>query len=248
MNLPQHIAVNEFFGPTIQGEGPDVGRACYFLRLHNCPVHCPGCDTAYTWNGSEQGKPWTYEALYQKLIDAVAINPYCGLVLSGGEPLIHYSNKKFLSLMDDVIPLFKWMGLETSGYAGKVSDTKKLDWFLSCFTSISVSPKITPCLHGRQTDEVLECNIPTFLSCGDIDHISLFFKFVVRDQADIDAVLACAQRHPRIGLHRIYLMPYGNDRNEILASVENLIPAAVKYGFTITPRLHSLLWGATRGK
>ena len=38
------LPVNEIF-KTIQGEGPDIGKPCIFIRLHACPVQCPGCDT-----------------------------------------------------------------------------------------------------------------------------------------------------------------------------------------------------------
>ena len=62
------LRVNEVYDrPTVQGEGPHVGRLCTFVRLWGCNLHCRWCDTPYTWdttgkNGtvfarSEQSRP-----------------------------------------------------------------------------------------------------------------------------------------------------------------------------------------------
>lgn len=237
------LPINELYGPTLQGEGPDIGKACLFLRLHNCPVHCPGCDTAFTWNGKEKSQIMTVDEVMLKL-NGLRGGTKVGLVVSGGEPLLYYRSQALRNILSH----FPWTSVETSGYAG---DIPMENWdfrtFCCSFTSISLSPKITPCLHGRQTDEQLEHNIPVFMNLKKYS-INLFFKFVVKDQADIDAILACDKRHGFTNSYRVYLMPYGNNRDEILKSVETLIPVAVKYGFIITPRLHSLLWGSKRGR
>jgi 7-carboxy-7-deazaguanine synthase len=235
------LSVNELFS-TIQGEGPDIGKPCLFLRLHGCGVHCPGCDTYYTWDGSEKGSRMTIEQI-QLNLNLRRVQKKVGLVLSGGEPLLYYKSEGLQKILRDHWP---WAGLETSGYIGSgAADTHNLRDFLSHFKTVCLSPKITPCLHGRQTDVELEKLIPTFI--GYARYTNLVFKFVVKDQADIDAVLSCAQRHEFLGIFPTYLMPYGNDRDEILKSIEWLIPHAAKHGMIVTPRLHALLWGAKRG-
>lgn len=35
--------VMELFGPTLQGEGRDIGRPCYFIRFGLCDAHCTHC-------------------------------------------------------------------------------------------------------------------------------------------------------------------------------------------------------------
>ena len=37
------LLVNEIFGPTVQGEGPSLGRACAFLRVAACNLSCVWC-------------------------------------------------------------------------------------------------------------------------------------------------------------------------------------------------------------
>ena len=44
------LPVSEVYGPVWQGEGPDTGRRCSFLRLGHCNLACDWCDTPYTWD------------------------------------------------------------------------------------------------------------------------------------------------------------------------------------------------------
>ena len=37
---------------TIQGEGYNTGKACYFLRLGGCDVGCVWCDVKDSWDAS----------------------------------------------------------------------------------------------------------------------------------------------------------------------------------------------------
>ena len=169
-----------------------------------------------------------------------------GLVLSGGEPLLYHADTQLQTLL--CAGVFSWQAIETSGYAGvRGLYSREVQSFLTMFDTLCLSPKITPCLHGRQSDAELEKNIPLFMATAD-KATSLHFKFVVRDEADVDAVLDCNDRHNFIGKFPTYLMPYGNDRDEILRSIEWLVPVAQQHGFIITPRLQALLWGKTRAK
>jgi len=213
------------------------------------------CDTGYTWNGKEKGTPMTAPQIITQLRKLTYPEPGrligdLGLVISGGEPLLYYRSSVIAEVLNDLSIPFKWVGLETSGYAGNQPlEQVPFMRFLREFSTVCLSPKITPCLHGRQTDEELEQNIDTFMQLCDVGPTDqLSFKFVVRDIRDIDAILACSKRHDDfITYLPTYLMPYGNDREAILSSIEILIPTAAKYGFRITPRLQALLWGARRG-
>ena len=41
------IRISEIFGPTIQGEGPLIGRPSIFVRTGGCDYRCNWCDTLY---------------------------------------------------------------------------------------------------------------------------------------------------------------------------------------------------------
>lgn len=249
-----NIRVNEVFGPTVQGEGLEIGQPAIFVRLHSCPVQCPGCDTAYTWNGTEEGTPeHIIDELGLRLYGLFADNPKCGLVLTGGEPVIHFQNTELRRML--LRTPAAWRSLETSGYfIGRdiIDDTVKLDHlaeFLETFNSVHLSPKITPCLHGIHSDERLLVNERHFRVLLSESPTKLAYKFVVKDDKDVDAVLRFIDMRPSLkdGWYPIYLMPYGNDRDEILHICDWMMPVAAKYGFRLSPRLHSLMWGAKRG-
>jgi hypothetical protein len=73
-------------------------------------------------------------------------------------------------------------------------------------------------------------------------------KLVVRDQADVDAAISFRKKFMGASDVRCYLMPYGITTDEILKCARDVVaPAAIKYGFCVTPRLHSILWGYRRG-
>ena len=252
------LPVNEIFGPTIQGEGIDIGRAVVFLRTHFCPVHCPGCDTAYTWNGTEKALNQDTKKVGSELMTKLnKAGKGTGLIVSGGEPLLHYKNTEFARMLL-MIGLKYWIGLETSGFVGaglsQSDQNHVIEWMGSIFHSIHWSPKITPCLHGRQIDEELLYLAPKIVKL--LAHRQLnsteyrgAVKMVVKDQIDIEVVKRLDDRF-RFSEQRIpvYLMPYGIEREEILKSCEELIPALAKTGYILSPRLHSIIWGKERGR
>lgn len=72
---------------SFQGEGEFLGRSAYFIRLFGCPIRCPWCDSAGTWDGSHREAIERVDA--ETLADtAAAAKPDC-VVITGGEPTIH---------------------------------------------------------------------------------------------------------------------------------------------------------------
>lgn len=272
MSTKNTILINELFGPTVQGEGRDIGRPCFFIRVHNCPVQCPGCDTAYTFNGTEHGRsiPLMVEpgrpqpndmelANLEAWIDKQLTDyPHCGMVLTGGEPLMHYNNPILHKLISKVTSRWDtevWWALETSGYIGKQPIEARphqhhtaFNNFIRLFETVTLSPKITPCLHGvNLSDKELCNNVKDFMAILATRPGDLVFKFVCRDEADVEVVTSFDMCYGvRNHGHPIYLMAYGNERDELLRTCERLVPLAAKTGFSISPRLHALLWGMER--
>jgi 7-carboxy-7-deazaguanine synthase len=69
---------------TIQGEGYNTGKACYFLRLGGCDVGCVWCDVKESWDVNEHPIVSTDEMVnYIKSVKAERT------VITGGEPLMH---------------------------------------------------------------------------------------------------------------------------------------------------------------
>jgi len=65
---------------TIQGEGPFHGTPSTFIRLQDCNLNCPSCDTFYK-SGTEMS--------VSEILDSISKMPDRGLVvITGGEPFM----------------------------------------------------------------------------------------------------------------------------------------------------------------
>ena len=47
MDKLKKFRIAEIFGPTLQGEGPFVGRPSYFIRFGGCDNRCTWCDSMH---------------------------------------------------------------------------------------------------------------------------------------------------------------------------------------------------------
>ena len=56
--MSEPILVSEIFGPTVQGEGPLIGRPSVFVRTGGCDYRCRWCDTLYAVLPEHRGE-WT---------------------------------------------------------------------------------------------------------------------------------------------------------------------------------------------
>src|ERR1700704_6199532 len=91
---------------TIQGEGYNTGKACYFLRLGGCDVGCVWCDVKESWDASKH--PLVSTADMVKLVKKAKAER---VVVTGGEPLMYDLADLTRALKKESIQVF----LETSG-------------------------------------------------------------------------------------------------------------------------------------
>lgn len=145
---------------TVQGEGALTGTPMILLRLHNCPVGCPFCDTKYTWGKyavatdaltSEskndaayvdaasteswrgENERWTRMSAQDIAIMCAQMNPLAvkWVMLTGGEPAL----QNLGPLVDAIKQRGFSVNLETSGTANIHRHLHEIDW-------VCVSPKI----------------------------------------------------------------------------------------------------------
>lgn len=222
-----YLNVNEAFGPTIQGEGPSTGRLASFLRLSGCNLSCSWCDTPYTWDWarfdhSAETHRWT---IAQTMEWAAAQPPAARLVVSGGEPLVQ---RAALARLLRELPDRAW-DVETNGTRG-LGDT------LGLWSTIVASPKVQP--SSKQGVPPLHPEIREYADA---------FKFVVRDSADLAAVVAYIDVNA-LEAERVWLMPEGTTPEALDLHTPLVADAAVKYGFNLSTRLHVLAWGDERAR
>lgn len=230
------LTVSEIFGPTIQGEGPSMGRHTGFLRLGRCNLNCSWCDTPFTWDWNGQNGTEYDPATELRLIpirDVAATILEMGvqrLVITGGEPMIQQRKlPNLFALLPGVA-----VEIETNGtIIPLVTVTDRIDRY-------NVSPKLGNSgipYRQRISDEA----ITAYVATGKAD-----LKFVVTDDADIEEVQHLTERL-NIPPHLVWIMPEGRTRADIIARHETTMDQAVKHGWNFSSRLHVLGWGDRRG-
>lgn len=227
--LERRLAVNEFFGPTLQGEGPFAGQPAYFLRLGGCNLACIWCDTPYTWDSSrydlrKEITNYTVDEVRQMLADSRVTR----LVISGGEPLLQ---------QDAIIELLATshsthVEIETNGTVMPADALRDVVHF-------NVSPKLS---HARNHPLPLDFGVLKAFT----DHLAIF-KFVVqepRDVIEVGVIVDAAEIHHS----RVWLMPEGITAEQQTDRLGWVCDAAAERGWNVTTRLHVLAWGDVRGR
>lgn len=238
------LRIVETFGPTVQGEGPTVGYAAYFLRLAGCNLTCVWCDTAFSWDANREDPdrpPRTVNAhevlgLLDPRIDhpSAAPPPTRRLVVTGGEPLLQAAQ-----LVDVVAPL------------------RSLGWVVEVETSGSVSPgplaelvdqfNVSPKLAHSGVAERARLRLPVLDEFAR--RASASFKFVVEGLSDLDEVAnLLGKLSVAVPSHRVFVMAQGTTSDLVLKRSRELNDAVVARGWGLTPRWHTLLWNNEHGR
>ena len=91
---------------TIQGEGYNSGKACYFIRLGGCDVGCVWCDVKESWDASAHPS-----VSIEDMVSFVKSANAERVVITGGEPLMYDLTDLTKAFKDASIKTL----LETSG-------------------------------------------------------------------------------------------------------------------------------------
>jgi 7-carboxy-7-deazaguanine synthase len=222
------MIISEIFGPTVQGEGPALGKRCGFVRLGRCNQSCTWCDTPYTWDW-ERFDPATEltETTTDAIVARIEEMGVDTVVFTGGEPLLQQRELEelFVALRDRQYMIH----VETAGtLAWKGRDGLVDRWV--------VSPKLAN--SGMDESKRLKLDV---LRDFALKHAA--FKFVVTDVAELDEVQAIVDR---IGTANVWIMPEGTDPQTITTRTAALADAVIARGWNLTTRLHVLAWGNER--
>jgi 7-carboxy-7-deazaguanine synthase len=238
--VTDHILISEIFGPTIQGEGPLIGRPTVFVRTAGCDYRCNWCDTLYAVL-SEYRDQW---ALMTPAEIVARVNELAGgrpvlVSLSGGNPA--------LQPLDDLIAQGRLHGhsfaMETQGSVARPWFAE-LDWLI-------LSPK--PPSSGMVTDW------SALAACVEAarGRARCVLKIVVFDEADYAYARIAAAHCPTLP---VYLqvgnpaplhaagqtMPDEADQSDLMGRLRWLVDRAVNdrwFEATVLPQLHVLAWG-----
>ena len=226
------LLVSEIFGPTLQGEGPSAGRSAVFLRLGMCNLACAWCDSAYTWDSTKYDLASELSAVDLDEIKAAVLSRSAPLVvITGGEPLLQ--REALLPLVQALSAAGRRVEFETSGTIGPGTLAPLVARFV-------VSPKLA---HSRQKERA-RLRWPVL---ENFAALKADFKFVACSADDFEEVETIATRL-ELSPDRVWIMPEGITPSEITTRMRNLAPEIYRRGWSLSGRMHILLWGDERGR
>jgi len=242
--MKEAIRISEIFGPTVQGEGPLIGRPSVFVRTGGCDYRCTWCDTLYAVLPEHRDEwiPMTADAIVARVDELAGENPVL-VTLSGGNPA--------LQPLAPLIELARRRGhslaLETQGSVPQPW-FEALDWLI-------LSPK--PPSSGMAIDH------DALGACIDIakGRPRCVLKIVIFDDGDYGFARSIAARYPTLP---VYLqvgnptplaaaggtLPDEADLDDLLERLRWLaakVTADRWFAATVLPQLHVLAWGNKRG-
>jgi len=221
--------VVEIFGPTIQGEGINLGQRTMFVRLAGCDFRCRWCDTLYALDEPEVN--YMKAPMILKRLQTLA--PYCNTVtLSGGNPCIH-----------DLEPLIN--ELWDTGYSVQL-ETQGSIWqdCLANVDMINLSPK--PPSSGMYNQDL---DLAPFVKYPD----KVQLKLVILTLEDYQYAQELHQRYPEVPLVLQACNELDRDtEGHLLAKYRSLVEivandSTMGDGVRVLPQMHVLAWGNRRG-
>lgn len=207
---------------SFQGEGPDSGTRQLILRFKVCnrvrDGHgCQFCDTKLKMRISNE------MTVSLKEIQKVVSNNKTGILCTGGEPTSEENIESTIKLINK-IDCNLW-NIETNGYQ-----------LIKLIEQVDVSKNVKYILSPKIFSEE-DYNFYTELIPKIQNNKNIFIKLVYEER---DLVIRFLDYLQVIGFdnQRIYLMPEGINREQILEHVSKVFDAAEKYKTNFSSREH----------
>jgi organic radical activating enzyme len=205
---------------SFQGEGPDSGKAMLILRFKTCNLSCKWCDTAVKMRISAEA-PYDLDD-----IQATINETKCGILLTGGEPTIKRHFNEAVLILNELN--YPFANVESNGFHLKelieaVDPSKPVKFIYS--------PKI---FSQKDTEEAIE-KTKELLPFEKLfikvvyekeDYMDRYCKFLSKEVNDISQS------------ERVFLMPEGITRADLLRNAHVVFDAAEKYKFNFSSRVH----------
>lgn len=243
--MSQIITINEIFGSTIQGEGPNIGARCIFVRVQGCDYRCSFCDSKRTWKTHIDCTSYTPDELSEYLLGFCKRENCNRVVLTGGNPCLYDFSSVVKQLQDEQIKI----DIETQG--------SLLPEWITSLDTVVFSPK-PPSSRMKDTydiitnyiyryiylDQTIAIKIPVFTD-EDLDFARKYAEFV-------NKYYDCNNLKMYLSVGNSDVSETGPIRDRILQSYEELLnkinnnPEHFENVY-ILPQLHTLVWGNKQG-
>jgi len=167
---------------SLQGEGKNQGKPCFFLRLAGCNLRCAWCDTTYSFDAGT-------EKSVDELVKEIAASGLKYVCVTGGEPLLQ--KNELLSLLEILHAAEIEVDIETNGTIA----------FEDCKPYASVCMDVKCPSSGVTSDLSL---------LGALDKNDCV-KFVIGDEADYFYMVEVLAAHREIQADIVITPVYGTD-------------------------------------
>lgn len=204
-----------------QGEGPDSGTTMIILRFKTCDRKCSWCDTSVKMRISAEA-PYNLSDIQKTIYERAA-----GLLITGGEPTVKRHYDETLMLVNNLT--YPMANIETNGFnvRGLVNDIDPMKP-----VKVILSPKIFTANDGHLYRELLQdirMYPNLFLKLvyePENEYFMNFINYIVSDLKDL------------IIRQRVWLMPKGTTRADLLSNAGPVFDACEKYNFNFSSRSH----------
>jgi organic radical activating enzyme len=204
-----------------QGEGPDSGRSMIILRFKTCNLKCPWCDTAVKMRISAES-PHKLSDIQETIYDT-----YSGILVTGGEPTVARHFDETLMLLNELD--YPVANVETNGHRllslfSEVNPTKPIKFIYS--------PKVF-------TEHDLENALATVEQIADKKQVFIKVVWETTNPLIQKFVEEVSMNFRDLKWdHRIWLMPEGVTRSDLIRNSEGVFNACEKYRINFSSRSH----------
>jgi len=204
---------------TFQGEGPDVGKRMLLVRFKYCNRKCNFCDTIIKMRNSLECDYKLKDI--QKSIDSQKT----GILITGGEPTLENHYNDTICLLSNLN--YNIANVESNGYnlENLIKDVNLLTY--SKKIRYIYSPKIF-----SQNDYLNSIDKTELL----VDYDNICIKIVYQDTTVLNNYLSWLSELDIS--NKIYLMPEGKTKNELLVNSSKVFDLCEKYRFNFSTRTH----------
>ena len=204
---------------SFQGEGPDSGKVMLILRFKKCNRNCAWCDTKVKMRISNEANYPLSE------IQEIVNERNAGLLITGGEPTFRENFNQTVALLNEID--YSSANVETNGLQLEKL-IKQADY--NGNIKFMYSPKIFTASDLREAMELTE-NVQNYTN--------VYFKIVFEDNELIHSYLKFISNNKTImSTQRVYLMPEGATRVDMLRNAPAVFDACEKYKLCFSSRTH----------